>query len=350
VNGQINPFLEQISRRDFLKFSLVGFLSLAFPSRASASLPPSPLLGRVAEEVVDIFEQPTFSSQKIKTLWRDSLLPLKGAVQGSGDPPHNRTWYELEAGGYTHSGGIQPVRIQINPPGRQIPDEGQLAEVTVPYSDAVWWRTSQGAVAYRLYYATTYWVKGIKEDEAGIPYYEIYDNKLKKSYHTLARHLRLVPPEELTPISSHIDPSTKKITVSLSDQLVIASEAGRPVFMARAATGARFSNGDFSTPKGPHSVLYKSPSHHMMAGDPEAANSFDLPGVPWICYITENGLAFHGTYWHNDFGKPRSHGCINLSPQAARWLYRWTHPVVPPGVQLSFAGPGGGPGTQVEIY
>jgi lipoprotein-anchoring transpeptidase ErfK/SrfK len=122
------------------------------------------------------------------------------------------------------------------------------------------------------------------------------------------------------------------------------------VFIARAATGARFSNGDFSTPKGPHTVLYKSPSHHMMAGDPEAANSFDLPGVPWINYITEDGLAFHGTYWHNDFGKPRSHGCINLTPQAARWLYRWTHPVVRPDVQLSFSGPVEGPGTKVEIY
>jgi hypothetical protein len=237
------------------------------------------------------------------------------------------------------------VRISVNSPGGQIPPAGQLAEVTVPYSDSIWWNTSLGAVAYRLYYATTHWVTGMKEGEGGNLYYEIYDNKLKVNYYTLARHMRLVPPQELAPISPQVDPSAKKITVSLAEQLVIASEAGRPVFMARSATGARFSNGDFTTPTGPHPVLYKTPSHHMMAGDPEAANGFDLPGVPWITYITENGLAFHGTYWHNDFGKPRSHGCINLSPQAARWIYRWTLPVVPPEETYSFKGPG----TQVEI-
>ncbi|MBU2609660.1 MAG: L,D-transpeptidase, partial [Chloroflexi bacterium] len=42
------------------------------------------------------------------------------------------------------------------------------------------------------------------------------------------------------------------------------------------------------------------------------------------------------TYWHNDFGRPRSHGCINLSSQAAKWLYRWTQPVVPPNEQMVY--------------
>jgi lipoprotein-anchoring transpeptidase ErfK/SrfK len=57
---------------------------------------------------------------------------------------------------------------------------------------------------------------------------------------------------------------------------------------------------------------------------------FDLPGVPWVSYFTSNGVAFHGTYWHNDFGVPHSHGCINLTPEAAKWVYLWTTPAVPP--------------------
>ncbi len=61
----------------------------------------------------------------------------------------------------------------------------------------------------------------------------------------------------------------------------------------------------------------------MAAGD-IASNGFDLPGVPWVLYITESGISFHGTYWHNDYGRPHSHGCINLAPQAAKWLFRWT--------------------------
>jgi lipoprotein-anchoring transpeptidase ErfK/SrfK len=64
----------------------------------------------------------------------------------------------------------------------------------------------------------------------------------------------------------------------------------------------------------------------MAAGDPAAANSYDLPGIPWVSYLTEKGISFHGTYWHNDYGKPRSHGCINLTPDDARWIYRWSNP------------------------
>jgi lipoprotein-anchoring transpeptidase ErfK/SrfK len=96
--------------------------------------------------------------------------------------------------------------------------------------------------------------------------------------------------------------------------------------MTRAATGAIFYTGNFSTPQGSFTTHRKRPSRHMM--DP-AGSSYDLPGVPWVCYVNDNGVAFHGTYWHNDFGSPRSHGCINLSNDAAKWIYRWTSPTVP---------------------
>lgn len=82
----------------------------------------------------------------------------------------------------------------------------------------------------------------------------------------------------------------------------------------------------------------------MAAGD-IAATGFDLPGVPWVQYITPNGISFHGTFWHNDFGRPRSHGCINLSMNASKWLYRWSTPQVPFKKELTF----GGVGTNVEI-
>jgi lipoprotein-anchoring transpeptidase ErfK/SrfK len=101
------------------------------------------------------------------------------------------------------------------------------------------------------------------------------------------------------------------------------------VFMTRTATGARFSDGDFHTPPGHYQTNRKRPSRHMAAGDRAAPNSYDLPGVPWVSYLTKNGVAIHGTYWHNDFGRPRSHGCINVSSTASHWLYRWTMPSVP---------------------
>ena len=70
-----------------------------------------------------------------------------------------------------------------------------------------------------------------------------------------------------------------------------------------------------------------------MAAGNLAYNGYDLPGVPWIVYCTESGISLHGTYWHNNYGHPRSHGCVNLTPRAAKWLYRWTVPVVPPNSQ-----------------
>jgi lipoprotein-anchoring transpeptidase ErfK/SrfK len=67
----------------------------------------------------------------------------------------------------------------------------------------------------------------------------------------------------------------------------------------------------------------------MADGDFAAPASYDLPGVPWVSYLTDSGISFHGTYWHNDFGKPRSHGCINLPTPSARWVYLWTRPTYP---------------------
>jgi lipoprotein-anchoring transpeptidase ErfK/SrfK len=136
----------------------------------------------------------------------------------------------------------------------------------------------------------------------------------------------------LAPLSPQVPSQEKRLEVRTAEQVLIAYERNIPVFMARTATGAQFRDGNFETPAGRHMTFAKRPGRHMAAGD-IASNGYDLPGVPWICYFTESGIALHGTYWHNDFGKKRSHGCINLTPQAAKWVYRWTMPVVPPTEQ-----------------
>jgi hypothetical protein len=60
----------------------------------------------------------------------------------------------------------------------------------------------------------------------------------------------------------------------------------------------------------------------------QRGEEFELDDVPFVQYFTE-GYALHGVYWHDDFGRPRSHGCINLSPHDAAWLFAWTDPEVP---------------------
>ena len=83
-----------------------------------------------------------------------------------------------------------------------------------------------------------------------------------------------------------------------------------------------------STVRGTYTIHSKHVSA-TMDGDEAAGDSYDLRDVPYIQYFFE-GYALHGAFWHDDFGKPRSHGCINLAPTDAAWLFEWTDPVVPP--------------------
>lgn len=325
----------QLSRREFIKFSglaLFGMISLP-TMRFQKQL--SNQQGRAIYNIIEAYDRPSFSGKVKKQFWKDSIFHISEVTIGDGEPAYNRVWYRLGDYGYAHSGGIQPVRTILNPPIPNIPAGGQLAEVTVPYTDALWEIGQNYLVAYRFYYETTHWVLGLTHAQDGSPWYRIIDDKWELILYVPASHLRLIPSEELSLISPDVPPDAKRLVVLIEEQLAIAYEWDRPVFMARTATGAQFSNGIFYTPKGRHKTFHKRPSRHMATGN-LANNGFDLPGIPWVSYITESGVAFHGTYWHNDFGKPRSHGCINLTSQAAKWIFRWSLPAVLPHEQYAY--------------
>jgi len=79
------------------------------------------------------------------------------------------------------------------------------------------------------------------------------------------------------------------------------------------------------------------------------ASGFQLRDVPWIQYFA-SGYALHGAYWHDVFGIPRSHGCVNLAPIDARVVFMWTDPPVPPGWHGINVGADMGEGTIVDIH
>jgi len=122
----------------------------------------------------------------------------------------------------------------------------------------------------------------------------------------------------------------KWIDISIEKQMLVAYEGKRPVFVTLVSTG-RGEMGDpektQATVRGTFLIHAKHVSA-TMDGD-EATDSYDLRDVPYIQYFHE-GYALHGAFWHDEFGKARSHGCVNLSPTDARWLFEWTDPVVPP--------------------
>lgn len=124
----------------------------------------------------------------------------------------------------------------------------------------------------------------------------------------------------------------KWIDVSIEGQLLVAYEGMRPVFATLVSTG----RGELGDPEKTQAtvrgtfMIYGKHVSGTMDGDETTRESFDLRDVPYIQYFYK-GFALHGAYWHDDFGKVRSHGCINLAPADAAWLFDWTEPQVPAG-------------------
>jgi lipoprotein-anchoring transpeptidase ErfK/SrfK len=109
----------------------------------------------------------------------------------------------------------------------------------------------------------------------------------------------------------------KSIVVSISQQLLWAYKGDKVAMSSYVSTG----KAGFATPTGSYAVLSKLPSQSMegiIGGE-----YYNVPDVPSVLYFTKNGHALHGTYWHNNFGTPMSHGCVNLPLDVAAWLYDW---------------------------
>jgi lipoprotein-anchoring transpeptidase ErfK/SrfK len=123
----------------------------------------------------------------------------------------------------------------------------------------------------------------------------------------------------------------KRVVVDVNHQMLSCFEGNSEVFYCRVSTGAKFDIygnvvDKWSTPVGQHRVTRKYISLQMSGGATGAG--YDLPGIGWSAIFATGGVAVHSTFWHNNFGDPMSHGCVNVLPEDAKWLFRWTHPSV----------------------
>ena len=117
---------------------------------------------------------------------------------------------------------------------------------------------------------------------------------------------------------------SKWIHVDLSEQTLVAYEGDKPVYATVISSGKE----GYEPPTGVFQVQQKYISTTMNAKDP-IDGFYEVEEVPWTLYY-HRGYALHGAYWHTDFGKVRSHGCTNIAPVDARWIYYWSEPEVPP--------------------
>lgn len=289
---------------------------------------------RVTTSLIYVYAQPDFKSARIGRLRRDTVLHVEPHLSLTG-PVHNPRWYRLPTG-YVHSAYLQRVRRYHNSPVYWFPEEGQLGRITVPYTRSYRNTRTYGWVKqYRLYYDSVHWITDVDQGPDGEYWYVLTDELLHVQLYVPAAHVYPVPPEALKPVSPEVPLQEKRIQVSIAEQRLTAYEGDQLVLDTPVSTGIPnmpTSNGvPSATPSGRFRVSVKMPSKHMGDGeltdDPEA---YELLGVPWVSFFHSTGVAFHGTYWHDNFGRMMSHGCVNMRNRDALWLYRWTHPSAGP--------------------
>jgi len=149
------------------------------------------------------------------------------------------------------------------------------------------------------------------------------------------------PPVPRSPMSETLnrdilgDAAGKRIEVNINAQRVLAFEGGTKVNEFVVSTGLWG-----RTPTGTFTIQRKVRSQTMSGGNRAIGTYYYLPGVQWVQYFGNaqipwsRGFSFHGTYWHNNFGRPMSHGCINMKTPDAQWLYDWA----PMGTSVSIYG------------
>lgn len=135
----------------------------------------------------------------------------------------------------------------------------------------------------------------------------------------------------------------KWIEIDLTEQKLIAWE-GSMKFLESVISSGKWNR----TPKGEFNIWAKFKYAKMSGGNKEDNTYYYLPNVPYTMYFYK-GFGLHGTYWHNNFGEPMSHGCINLPTLAAEKLFYWTTPVLPAN-KKSVIVSNSNPGTKIVIH
>lgn len=138
----------------------------------------------------------------------------------------------------------------------------------------------------------------------------------------------------------------KHIYVDLTTQTLTAYQ-GDTLFMKVPVSTGKWS----PTPTGDFAIWIKLRATRMTGG--QGADFYDLPNVPYVMFFAGDGISqidgfsLHGAYWHNNFGHPMSHGCVNMRPVDAMKLYFWANPVTNGTITHA---DNNNPGTKVTIY
>lgn len=147
-----------------------------------------------------------------------------------------------------------------------------------------------------------------------------------------------------------VEDGERWVDINLENQTLVAYEWLQPRYVTLISSGRRRvprPELDYRTPTG----LFRIRAKHLTAtmdDDEPGEPPYSLEDVPYVMYF-QGAYAFHSAFWHDRFGRPRSHGCINMAPVDAKWLYNWAGPDLPPTWHGGFA-TDQNPGTWVLIH
>jgi len=333
-----------ISRREFLKLGGLTAGGLAVKSwddrYAFDPFPDAERLARVTEVYVNVRSRPDLNSDLVGTYNEDEIVPcLREIVGGRFSMPYrsSQRWIETPTG-YIWSPLLQPVANNINSPILELSETslgaGMWVEVTIPWVDVVLVNTEPMSPALRdraaegklprLYYSQVLWVDQIKMDENQQVWYRINE---RYSYGDVfwgkAEAFRQMTVAEVAPISPEAE--NKRIDINLLKQTLSCYENDREVYFCRISTGME--GEETETPPGLYYYIWrKMLSAHMSGGT--TGGGWDLAGVGFTTLFQGDGIAIHSTFWHNNYGERTSRGCVNVRPQDAKWIWRWSTPHV----------------------
>ena len=272
-----------------------------------------------------------FNSSKVGVVYHDDVIQwLREVVATNLDRNLvNQRWVETPDG-FIYAPYVQPVKNLPNQALETFPsyrkDNSVWVEVTVPYVDFVvdgkpaspWLKVT---IRPRLYYSQVMWADQIKKDDQGQIWYRVSEKfgSYGDIFWAPAEAFRVITPQDLTPI--HPDVQDKKVVVRIDYQTLSCFEGNEEVYFCRVSTGW-----GGATPMGSIPTWRKMISTHMSGGTSGAG--YDTPGIGWTNLFSSDGAAIHSTFWHNDFGLARTHGCVNATPEDAHWIFCWTYPPV----------------------
>lgn len=141
----------------------------------------------------------------------------------------------------------------------------------------------------------------------------------------------------------------KRIEVDINNQRLYAFEGDQKVYDFPVSTGKWG-----RTPTGTFTIANKLRYKGMSGGNPALGTYYNLPNVPFVMFFGNReipwsvGFSIHGTYWHNNFGHPMSHGCVNMRTEDVEKIFYWAEPDLQG--QTSISANNSNPGTPVIVY